>query len=150
MKAADITSGAVTSDKLAAAPAASVMNLSSEAVPAATGTVLHANSEFFDTADLHDTGTSTENFVAPVSGTYVVSAVVDWDPSATGYRRTSIVGPTGSFAGPALPSPAFTSQTVSGIEQLAAGQTVHVEVLQGSGASLNARLFRFEIVFVGR
>lgn len=33
---------------------------------------------------------------------------------------------------------------------VALGQTVHVEVLQGSGVSLNARILRFEIVFVGR
>jgi len=153
VKAADIANGAVTSDKLATAPAAAVFNSASEAVPTATGTVLHANSEYFDTANLHDSGTSTESFVAPVPGTYVVSAVVDWDASGTGYRRTSIIGPSGAFAsvaGPALPSPAFTSQNVSGIEQLAAGQTVHVEVLQGSGVSLNARILRFEIVFVGR
>ncbi len=153
VKAADIANGAVTSDKLATAAAASVMNSSTESVPTATGTVLHANTEFFDTANLHDSGTNTESFVAPVSGTYVVTAEVEWDASATGYRRTSIVGPNGAFAsaaGPALPSPAFTGQNVSGIEELAAGQTVHVEVLQGSGASLGARIIRFEIAFVGR
>ena len=66
-----------------------------------------------------------------------MSAVV-WDASGTGYRRKSIIGPGGAFAsvaGPALPSPAFTSQNVSGIEQLAAGQTVHVEVLQAAASA---------------
>ena len=92
VKAADIANGAVTSDKLATAAAASVMNSSTESVPTATGTTLHANTEFFDTANLHNSGTNTESFVAPVSGTYVVSAEVEWDASATGYRRTSIIG----------------------------------------------------------
>jgi hypothetical protein len=153
VKAADIANGAVTSDKLATAAAASVMNSSTESVPTATGTTLHANTEFFDTANLHDSGTNTESFVAPVSGTYVVSAEVEWDASATGYRRTSIIGPNGAFAsaaGPALASPAFTAQDVSGIEQLAAGESVHVEVLQGSGVSLGAKIIRFQIAFVGR
>ncbi len=66
--------------------------------------------------------------------------------------RTTIIGPNGgiaSTAGPPLPSPAYTSQQVSGIDRLAAGQFVHVEVLQGSGGSLAARLVRFEIVYVG-
>ena len=64
--------------------------------------------------------------------------------------RGNLPGAFASAAGPALASPAFTAQNVSGIEELAAGQTVHVEVLQGSGASLNARIIRFEIAFVGR
>ena len=84
VKAADIANGAVTSDKLATAAAASVMNSSTESVPTATGTVLHANTEFFDTANLHDSGTNTESFVAPVSGTYVVPPRSSGTPAPPG------------------------------------------------------------------
>jgi hypothetical protein len=82
----------------------------------------------------------------------VVSAIVDWDPNRAGYRRASLVGPSGTFgsvAGPPLPPPAFTSQNPTGIERLNAGQSVHVEALQGSGGDLGVRLDRFEMTLVG-
>lgn len=148
-----LANGAVTPDKLATAPAASVLALNGETTHTAAGTILHADYEIFDTANLHDTSSNTENLVAPVSGTYVVSATVDWDPASTGYRRSTIVGAGGgavaSVAGPPLPTPAYTSQNASGVERLAAGQAVHVEVLQGTGSDLNARISRFEMTLTG-
>jgi hypothetical protein len=147
----DIGTDAVTPNKLSTAPAVSVLKLAGETTHTAQGTTLHADYEFFDTQGLHDG--SSENLTAPVDGTYVVSASVEWDPSSTGYRRTSIVGPGGgtfaTAAGPPLASPAYTGQNVSGIERLAAGQSVHIEVLQGSGSDLNARVNRFEMTLVG-
>jgi hypothetical protein len=128
-----------------------LLKLSGEIAHSAQGTILHADYEFYDTANLH--AGSSENLTAPVAGTYVVSATVEWDPSGTGYRRTSLLGSGGgsfaSVAGPPLPSPAYTSQNVSGIERLAAGQSVQVQVLQGSGSDLAARISRFEMTLVG-
>jgi len=143
---------AVTPTKLSGFPAASVMRLSGETTHAAQGTTLHADYEFFDTDDVHADG--SEMLIAPVTGTYFVSATVEWDPNGTGYRRTSIVSANGgsfaSEAGPPLPSPAYTSQNVSGIELVQAGQSLRVEVLQGSGGDLNARLARFQMTLVGK
>jgi hypothetical protein len=133
--------------------AASVLNTTVETTHSAAATVLHANYEIYDTANLHDLVTSSESLTAPAAGMYAVSATVDWDPQGTGYRRTSLIGPNSAFAsaaGPPLPSPAYTSQNVSGVERLAAGQTVQVQVLQGSGADLNARITRFEMTYVAR
>jgi len=146
----DIGTDAVTPNKLSTAPAVSVLKLSPETTHAAQGTTLHSDYELFDTQGLHDG--SSENLTAPVDGTYVVSASVEWDPSSTGYRRTSVVGPSGTFAtaaGPPLASPAYTSQNVSGVERLAAGQSVHIEALQGSGSDLSARVGRFSMTLVG-
>jgi hypothetical protein len=130
---------------------ASVMRLAAQTSVTASGTVLTADYEFFDPSGMH--AGSGSDLTAPKSGTYVVSAVVEWDPSGAGYRRASIVsvdsGAFATVAGPALPSPAYTSQSITGIEQLSAGQSVHVEVLQGSGGNLNVRLSRFQIVYVG-
>jgi hypothetical protein len=149
-----LTDGAVTPAKLATAPAAAVYATTGETTQTAAGRRLHADSELFDTAGLHDTADHTEHFVAPVAGTYVVSATVSWDPSGGGYRRTSLIGPSGtaiaSVTGPALPSPAYTVQNAVGIDHLAAGDTVDVEALQGSGSNLSAQLSRFEMTFVGR
>jgi hypothetical protein len=153
VRSADVRDDAVTADKLATAPAASVLKLSGETTHSAAGTILHADYEIYDTANLHDNSTSTENLVAPVDGTYFVSATVDWDPSGTGYRRTSLLGAGGgtfaSVAGPPLPNPAFTSQNVAGVERLAAGQSVQVQVVQGSGSDLSARISRFEMALMG-
>jgi hypothetical protein len=149
---AALADGAVTPAKQAPVAAASVLRLSPETIATATGTTLHADFEIFDTANLHDTTTNTEILVAPVAGMYVVSATVLWDANSTGYRNTTLVGPTGSFAaaiGPPTASPAVTAQQVSGVERMFPGQSVRVEVIQGSGGNLNARLSRFEITYVG-
>ena len=151
----DVRDGAVTAGKLATAPAASVLKLSPETTHTAAGSILHADYELYDTANLHDNSTATEDLVAPVNGTCFVSATVDWDPSGTGYRRgvSSSARAAISFAsvaGPPLPSPGFTSQNVAGVERLAAGQAVQVAgARQGSGGDLSARSSRFEMALMG-
>jgi hypothetical protein len=148
-----IRNGAVTPQKLGQVPAVNTLWISSpESTTSAAGKTLHANFDIYDTAGVHDEGASSEFLVAPVSGMYAVSATVDWEPNGTGYRRSTITGPSGpiaSVAGPPLPSPAYTSQNPSGIERLAAGQTVKVEVLQGSGGDLGVHLSRFQMTLVG-
>ena len=150
--AADIASGAVTPAKLGPIPAAVVMNAGSEPPATATGVTLHADTEIIDTDSLYDPVANTGDFVAPVSGWYFVSAIVDRTPVSRipphvdrRAQRCVRVG-----GGPRPPAGASTSQNVSGIEYLGIGQTVHVTGLQGSGASLNVRLDRFEIAFLGR
>ena len=154
----DVMTGLGASGDVACAPdgsgfahAASVLRLSPEATNSAQGKTLHPDFEIYDTSDLH-TGAS-ESLVAPVSGTYVVSASVQWDANSAGYRNTGLIGPGGSFATAIEPpnaSPAVTEQNVTGVERMAAGQAVHIEVLQGSGASINVRVDRFEMTYVGR
>jgi hypothetical protein len=148
-----IRTGAVTPTKLSGFPAVSVLTLAAETIPNNVGMILHSNFEIYDTDGIWDPSTGAENLVAPVTGTYYVSATVDWDPNSTGFRRMTLMGPTGNFAsvaGPPLPSPAFTSQNPSGIERLSAGQAVQVSALQGSGADLGARIARFEMALIGR
>ena len=133
------------------APAASVTATTGETTHTAASTILHADAEVYDTDDLHNPG-QPESLTAPVSGTYVVSATVDWDPASAGYRRTTIVGPDGAFAsvaGPPLPMPAYTLQNPVGIERLEAGESVQIQALQGTGSDLNARINRFEMTFIG-
>lgn len=146
----DIGKAAVTPNKLSTAPAASVLRLTPETTHTAQGATLHPDFEVFDTQGLHDG--SSEFLTAPVDGTYVVSASVQWDANSTGYRNTGLYGPSGTFAtaiGPATASPGVTLQNASGVERLAAGQSVHIEALQGSGGDLNARVSRFAMTLVG-
>ena len=56
---AGIANHAVTAGKLATAPAASVLKLSPETTHSAAGTILHADFELYDTANLHDNSTDT-------------------------------------------------------------------------------------------
>jgi len=153
VKTADLANASVAVGKLGRVPAASVFGAGAETVHTQAGTLLHATAELFDTANLHTTTANTERLRAPVDGTYVISATVDWEPSSTGARRVSLTGPNGALAtvgGPPVPAPFFTSQNVSGVERLATGQTVSVQVYQDSGGDIPARLQRFEMTFAGR
>jgi hypothetical protein len=152
--AASVPDGSIDTEKLATAPAVDVFRSTTETTSTAASTTLHPTSERYDLGGLHDNATNPENLTAPVSGTYFVSAVVDWDASSGGYRRTSIVGPAAlvvaTAAGPPLPSPAFTSQNVAGIARLFAGQSVHVQAVQGSGGDLAAQVTSFQMAFLGK
>jgi hypothetical protein len=149
----DIGTDAVTPAKLGQVPAVNTLRVGSAEVAATSANkVLHPDFDIYDTAGVHDEASASEYLVAPVDGMYVVSATIDWDPNSTGYRRSTITGPSGpvaSVAGPPLPAPGYTSQNPSGVERLAAGQGVRVEVLQGSGGDLAARLSRFQMTYVG-
>lgn len=118
----------------------------------AATTYLHADQEIFDTGGLHDPS-STDELTAPVAGVYVVSATVEWEANATGYRVISVFGsglPIATVGGPALPSPALTTQSVTGIDRLAKGEVVRVEGHQHSGGDLDAQLKRFAMVLVAK
>jgi hypothetical protein len=151
---AKIKDGSVAPADLDQAPAAEVYEAAAQPTADSTGVLLTADHELLDTGGMHSTQSNTQDLVAPVAGRYFVSATVDWNASGAGYRRTSLVGPNlatfASVAGPALPAPAFTSQNVSGFDRFGAGEAVHVEVLQGSGDALGARLDRFEMTFLGK
>jgi hypothetical protein len=152
LRTSDFKNGSVTPDKLADVPAAAVFSQSPVTAKPAAPKTLHANSEIYDTADVHSPAKHTGRLTAPATGMYAVAAVVDWDPNSDGFRTLTLVGPSGNFAstgGPPLPKPAFTTQSVSGIEHLDKRQSVTVEALQGSGVPLNVRLNRFEMTFVG-
>ena len=114
--------------------------------------ILAATVQDYDPPDMWQDGT-TERLIAPVGGTYVVSASVLWAANATGYRSTFLrANGTTSIAtliGPATGGVALTQQNVSGIAHLDAGGFVQVEVLQGSGGNLNATLSTFQMTYVG-
>lgn len=146
-----IRTGAVTPPKLSGFPAASVLRLSPETTHHNQGTALHPDFEVYDTDGVHEG--SSENLVAPVTGTYFVSASIQWDANSTGFRNVGLVGPGGTFAtaiGPATASPAVTEQNISGSDILQAGQSVHVEALQGSGVDLNVRVGRMTMTLAGK
>lgn len=133
-------------------PAASVNSTVGQVAPTVAQTTLSANSEQFDQGNLWEPAGDATAFTVPRDGTYVVSATVEWQPNGNGYRRVDLETNGGNIAsalGPAN-SPAYTTQNVSGIASLVAGQKVRVLATQGSGSSLQVRLLQFQIAYVGR
>jgi hypothetical protein len=86
-------------------------------------------------------GLSPENLIAPVGGTYVVTATFAWTSNATGDRRIRIVknGSTDLAVNEiqAVSDPGKAAQqTASGIARLSAGDSVTLLALQDSGSAL--------------
>ena len=135
-------------------PSAEVYNAAQQPAETVTSLDLVASAEIFDHGDLWSGGGDPRSFTISTPGTYVVAATVHWESNGSGYRRvdlqTSDAGIIGTAVGPAGPTPALTAQNVTGISHFDAGDTVRVTVLQGSGTTVNARLMRFQIAYVGR
>ena len=98
--------------------------------------MLHFPGELFDTANLH--GAADYRMTAPVNGIYQVTAVATWaNDGCGGNRSLEIDGREADNVTPFLPSPfisntilanagATTTQTLSGMVKLTAGQSVEI------------------------
>jgi hypothetical protein len=156
-----IAAGAITTDKLGTVPAAEVTNSSTQAIPNGAETNLTWNTNRLDNDGLHSTTTNTDELVAPVSGTYIVTAMTAWAGNGTGTRtlqlnRLSTTNPlqvTDTFASSdeiGETDSGVEFQDVAGITHLSAGQAVVAEVFQDSGGTLNAQNFcRFAVAWLG-
>lgn len=104
-----------------------------------TTTAVFNNTEIFDTASYHDTGISTNRFVAPVTGYYLVHGNIRWASNATGdrylYIRNSAGGIIAQNIIAAAPG-ADMGQEVSCIVNLTAADWVEFAVRQSSGGNL--------------
>ncbi len=84
---------------------------------------------------MYDSGNS--EFVAPVAGVYGVTAAFIWDPNSTGVRRLTLKKNDSYVIGQSEISAASSQiQEVSGLVQLAPGDTVGAYVYQNSGGTL--------------
>jgi hypothetical protein len=142
---AKIADGAVTTAKFGAIPTVRVSRCCdlSEIPGDGTPTVLAFDAEDFDVGGLHTTSTNTSRLTASVDGVYQVSANVSWPHDGgigAGIREiTLIVNGLGFQARafddqPASGSP--TSQTISMLVELNAGDYLELEARQTSGISL--------------
>ena len=136
-----IAAGAVTPAKLGTLPAARVRN--SGLIATATSTFLDPvafDTEDFDTAGLHSTVSATGDLVAPIAGTYQLTAGADWAVDATGTRFVAIVvnGFTRAISRVnATAGGEGTQQTVGDLRRLSAGDVITLRVRQSSGGTLN-------------
>jgi hypothetical protein len=129
-----------------------VHHATSQQTTTASSLVLAATVQDYDPSDMWKVDT-TERLIAPVAGTYLVSASVAWAASDSGYRSTFLrangTTPIASVTGPFTTAVAGTRQNATGIVHLDAGGFVQVEVLQGSGGNLNVTLSTFQMTYVG-
>jgi hypothetical protein len=151
---ADGTATCASLGSTATVPAASVTRTADLSVNNNAPTTIAFNTEFFDTADLHSNTVNPSRLSAPEAGIYQVSANVTWLQNASG-SRTLTVNVNGSSAArmsdSRTPVNGATSQSVSGLLQLAAGDYVEARVFQDSGSTLtisSTAPLRFEMVKV--
>lgn len=140
-----VAAGAITPEKIGTIPAVSATFTANTSIPNGTLTDLSFNSEFFDTANLHDNTTNNGALVAPIDGLYLVTANISWAFNDTGVRILQIESPDGQVAASRVLASGMSDQSVSALVRLSAGGAVSASVIQSSGGALN--LLRF---FIGR
>ncbi|CAB4960476.1 unannotated protein [freshwater metagenome] len=100
---------------------------------------------FFDPTAPAGEAPSAASLTVPRAGTYAVTAGTRWAQNATGVRTLAISGPNGAPPAPgilvqsAVPANpvGVTTQNVSTLVRLTAGQRVYASVGQSSGAALD-------------
>jgi uncharacterized protein YjbI with pentapeptide repeats len=138
----DIAAGSVGTSETGTIPAVRVNNTTAQNVPSSTFTTLSFDSELFDTASMHSTSSSPELLTAPVGGIYEVSAWLQWGFGGTiddPPRSVSaiIVSSNGSRVADSetISQATNTVQNLSGLLQLSAGDTVHLEVISANSTA---------------
>jgi hypothetical protein len=138
----ELKAGAVGTPETGTIPAVRVTNATSQNVPSSTLTTLSFDSELFDTASMHSTSSSPELLTAPVDGVYEVSAWLQWgfggtidDPPRS--LSAIIVASNGSRVADSetISQATNTVQNLSGLLQLSAGNTVHLEVINANSTA---------------
>ena len=85
-------------------------------------------------------GSLATRFTANINGTYVVSATVNWQANAAGYRQVAIVKSSGEVIAntylPAAPGGVPTLVCVSAVSWMYAGEYIYLHTVQGSGLDL--------------
>jgi hypothetical protein len=123
---------------------ARVFNSADVTAPSGEWMSLTFNSERWDTANLHETGTNSGRLKAPVAGKYYIFANITWEtPIGSGLwgLRLQLNGKT-VIAEQSLPNtaaPFRISMAVGTLYSLAAGDYVEAQVFQNNGNPLLIR-----------
>lgn len=135
-----ITANETAVSALRSQPSANVFLLSDQTATNNSLITLAFGGEFFDIGGLHSSTTNTSRLTAPTAGIYQVNAMVSWLSNASGGRLVGVYKNGAAF--PILsdvraPTPGGTStQSLTGLISLAAGDFLEVKVFQDSGTSL--------------
>jgi len=104
-----------------------------------TWTNLTFNTESWDSGTIHDTGSNTQNFTAPVAGKYLVIASVYWVGNAAGIRQIRVTkgGTQQGEAGETIGNNQAHSQRYTDIVSCAASDVLVFQVWQNTGGNLD-------------
>lgn len=103
-------------------------------------TTLAFNGEFYDNDTMHNNATNNSRITITTAGKYRVSANIEIEANATGYRNVGLFVNGSTFMGIATmvgSSAASAILNVSADYNLSAGDYIQVTVFQNSGSSLN-------------
>lgn len=121
------------------------------------GLALTADTEAYDTASYHSTGSNTSRLVAPVTGYYHVVTWVSWAANTASFRQVSLEVNGNAVAGAGTqialakihPSQSGSTQMVISADVLlTAGDYVETFSIQSAG-TLNVLLVRFSMHLIG-
>ena len=141
VSSAKIAAGAVGVSKFGIIPAVRASKSGTPQTVASGGVVdVILDTETFDTANLHSTTTNNHQLTAPVAGVYQITGNIRWESNAAGSRFVDITATGGgriASVWDVAVSGNPTDQSISAAFPLNAGNTVHLEVFQNSGANLD-------------
>jgi hypothetical protein len=133
-----IAAGAVTPGKIATLPTVSVTPVSGQNVAPLVNTTLTFSLENFDTDNMHSASINSR-LTAQRSGTYLITAQIEWGANATGYREINLCkGGSFCYGFNTVPAISGTStfQNVQQVWRMQAGDYVEVRGWQTSGTTL--------------
>ncbi len=128
------------SSSSAASPTVSVGTTTNQAIPNNAVRKVTWNAESFDTNAFHDNASNSTRLTINESGIYQINATIAWEANAAGDRLLTIVknGSQTQLTDTETPvAGSSTSQSLSGILELAQGDFVEVTVFQSSGTELD-------------
>jgi hypothetical protein len=147
-----LADAAVTTAKFATLPAVVVKKPTAQAIGAGI-TLLTFDTEEFDTANMFNPAVSSTKLTAPVGGIYEVSATTEWSSNVTGRRllRINRNAEPASIATDSVQATSVgnTSQTVSRLTRLAAGDSITIDGSQTSGVALDVSVQAVSMHWVG-
>jgi hypothetical protein len=138
-----LASGAVAPANVGTIPTVRARNTSLQTIPG-TGvlTPISLNSETWDTANMHSTSGNTTRLIAPIAGTYLITANVFWVCDTAGTRELAILIDTFTdLAKPiadvddAAADTCHAAMSVTTVYQLGPGEFVRAAVAQDTGLS---------------
>lgn len=93
----------------------------------------------WDTNNIHNVSSNTQNFVVPIAGRYICKCEVLWAGNSTGIRALRILNDASQIAEEYEPNPGVSSfsMSVDDVANCVAGGTIVFQAYQTSGGALN-------------
>lgn len=125
---------------LTSQPAVSAGILNNQAIPSGSVRKVNWNAESFDIGEFHDNASNNTRLTVPETGIYQINALIAWETNGSGDRLLSVLknGTLTQLSDTKTPvTGSSTTQSISGMLELAAGDFIELSVFQSSGSELD-------------